>query len=44
MPAAWKQWLEEAAAARAMSMSDLIRQCIRELMTRLREAAPPAAS
>lgn len=32
VPPAWKVWLEEAAAARAMSVADLVRQCIRALM------------
>ena len=32
VPPEWKRWLEEAAAARALSVSALVRQCIRALM------------
>jgi predicted HicB family RNase H-like nuclease len=32
VPPEWKRWLEEAAAARAMSVAALVRQCIRGLM------------
>jgi len=32
VPPEWKRWLEEAAAARALSVAALVRQCIRALM------------
>lgn len=32
VPPEWKQWLEEAAQARALSVAALVRQCIRALM------------
>ena len=32
VPPAWKTWLEEAAAARALPVAALVRQCIRALM------------
>jgi len=32
VPPDWKRWLEDAAAARALSVAALVRQCIRALM------------
>lgn len=32
VPPSWKVWLEEAAAARALTVAALVRQCIRGLM------------
>lgn len=32
VPPEWKRWLEEAAAARALPVAALVRQCIRALM------------
>lgn len=32
VPAQWKRWLQEAASVRGLSVSALVRQCIRELM------------
>lgn len=32
IPRTWKAWLVEASQARAMTVSDLVRQCIRGLM------------
>jgi hypothetical protein len=32
VPPDWKEWLEDAARHRALSVSALVRQCIRELM------------
>jgi hypothetical protein len=37
VPASWKRWLREAATARAMSVGDLVRQCIRALMIQRHE-------
>lgn len=32
VPPAWKRWLDEAARVRATTVSEIIRQLIRELM------------
>lgn len=32
VPVDWKRWLEEAALVRGLSVSALVRQCIRGLM------------
>lgn len=34
VPPEWKTWLEDAAAARALPVAALVRQCIRALMIR----------
>ena len=44
VPPAWKRWLEEAAAARAISVAALVRQCIRDLMIRRHDAPPNGGS
>jgi len=39
VPRSWKHWLEGAAEARALSVGALVRQCIRDLMIRVRESS-----
>lgn len=37
IPAPWKRWLEEVAEIRALSVSAIVRQCIRTLMIEFRK-------
>jgi hypothetical protein len=34
VPSLWRDWLREVAEARALSVSAIVRQCIRDLMVR----------